>query len=119
LAALGGGAHPHKFFLSRRPVDLGLSDYEALGELADYVNVPPLIGMAISGDFALLGPLSTSLSVEDLHDILEVKRVDAHNRRLVAKMRERERSGNERWPALRASTSSTTLRIGAETRPRV
>jgi hypothetical protein len=47
--------------------------------------------MAISGDFALLGPLSETLSVEDLHDILEVKRVDAHNARVIAKARERER----------------------------
>lgn len=47
--------------------------------------------MAISGDYALLGPLSTTLSVEDLHDILEVKRVDAHNDRVIAKARARER----------------------------
>lgn len=53
------------------------------------MNVPPLIGMAISDDFSLLGPLSTVLSVEDLHDILEVKRIDAHNARVMRKAREK------------------------------
>jgi hypothetical protein len=88
LAALGGSARSHKFFLHRRSVELGLDDFETTDGLVDYVNVPSLIGNAISGDAALLGPLSTTLSVEDLHDILEVKRVDAHNKRLIAKMRE-------------------------------
>lgn len=56
------------------------------GNFAEYVNVPPLIGQAISGNYELLAALNTTLSVEDLHDILEVKRVDAHNARIVAKI---------------------------------
>lgn len=55
------------------------------------MNVPPLIGMAISGNLELLGPLSTTLGLEALHDILEVKAIDAHNAGLIRRaLRERE-----------------------------
>ena len=50
--------------------------------------------MALSHDKSLAGPLSTMLGTEDLHDILEVIVVDAHNRRLVQKRLDRE--GRER-----------------------
>lgn len=53
------------------------------------MNVPPTIGQAISGNLALLGPLSTTLGLEDLHDILEVRRIDAHNAYVIAKARAR------------------------------
>lgn len=70
---------------------MGLADeVPGAGGLVDYVNVPATVGMAISGDAALLGPLSTVLGLEDLHDILEVKRVDAHNARMIRKAQERE-----------------------------
>lgn len=68
---------------------MGLED-ESPGGLIDYVNVPPTIGMAISGNPALLASLSTVLGLEDLHDILEVKRVDAHNARIMRKAAERD-----------------------------
>jgi len=55
------------------------------------VNVPPLIGQAISGDAGLLTALNTTLGLEDLHDILEVKTVDAHNARVAAKIRAKNR----------------------------
>lgn len=58
---------------------------EAPGGLIDYVNVPPLLGMAISGQPELLAHLSTTLGLEDLHDILEVRRIDAHNARVIRK----------------------------------
>lgn len=64
---------------------------EAPGGLIDYVNVPPFLGMAISGHPELLGPLSTVLSLEDLHDILEVRRIDAHNARIIRKAEAKER----------------------------
>lgn len=67
-------------------MDLG---FENAGGFLDYVNVPPTIGMAISGRPELLGPLSTVLGLEDLHDILEVIAVDAHNQRVLRK-RERD-----------------------------
>lgn len=66
-------------------------DHEYAGlvdRLLDYPNISPLIGMAISSDPALLGPLSSTLGLEDLHDIVEVMRVDAHNRRIIQKARE-------------------------------
>lgn len=53
------------------------------------MNVPPTIGMALSGDKSLLGPLSTVLGLEDLHDIIEVMTIDAHNQRLIAKRMKR------------------------------
>jgi hypothetical protein len=52
------------------------------------VNVPPLLGMVLSSCPALAGPLGTDLGLEDLHDIVEVRRVDAHNARVIRKARE-------------------------------
>lgn len=60
----------------------------AISGILDYVNVPASIGMAISADPMLLGLLTTTLSLEDLHDIIEVRLIDAHNRRVVRKARE-------------------------------
>ena len=54
------------------------------------MNVSPLMGMALSHDKALAGPLNTVLNVEALHDIIEVILVDAHNRRILEKARERK-----------------------------
>lgn len=54
------------------------------------MNVPPLIGMAVSTGKASLTELSTSLGLEDLHDVLEIARVDAHNARILDKRRQRE-----------------------------
>ena len=50
------------------------------------MNVPPTIGAALSADKSLLGPLSTVLGLEDLHDLLEVIAVDAFNQRQLAKL---------------------------------
>lgn len=47
--------------------------------------MPPTIGLALSHDKSLAGPLSTVLGLEDLHDIIEVIMVDAHNRRILEK----------------------------------
>lgn len=44
-----------------------------------------MLGMALSFDKALAGPLSAVLGTEDLHDIVEVILVDAHNRRIIDK----------------------------------
>jgi hypothetical protein len=56
------------------------------GSFAEYVNVPATIGEAISGNFGLLADLNSTLGLEDLHDIIEVKRIDAHNARVMAKI---------------------------------
>lgn len=48
------------------------------------MNVPPLIGMALSINPVLVGMLD-DISVRSLHDLLEVQTIDAHNRRIVQK----------------------------------
>jgi hypothetical protein len=63
---------------------LAIYDFDSEG-LVDYPNVPPTIGMAISHDKALSGPLNTVLGLEALYDILEIILVDAHNQRVIAK----------------------------------
>lgn len=50
--------------------------------------------MVLSKDPALLVPLSTSLGIEDLHDIIEVMMVDAHNERQISLIEERKRRDN-------------------------
>lgn len=52
------------------------------------MNVPPSVGMAVSSGKATMAELSTVLGIEDLHDILEVVIVDAHNDRIMRKKRE-------------------------------
>ncbi len=53
-----------------------------------YPNVPALIGAAVSSGKATLHELDTVLGLQDLHDLLEIAAVDAHNRRLMSKKRE-------------------------------
>lgn len=48
------------------------------------MNVPPIIAAVLSIDASLIGVLNR-VSVRDLHDLLEVRAVDAHNRRIVGK----------------------------------
>lgn len=47
------------------------------------MNVPPSIGMAQSVRAASWEALGSTLGLEDLHDLLEVARVDAHNARVI------------------------------------
>lgn len=54
--------------------------------------MPPTVGMACSSGKVSWRDLSTDLGLEDLHDVLEIVRVDAHNARILAKRAERERS---------------------------
>lgn len=58
---------------------------DSVGGIVEYANVPLPIATIISSGKASLYELSTSLSVEDEWDILEVIMVDAHNRRVMAK----------------------------------
>ncbi len=46
--------------------------------------------MALSIDKSLAGPLSSTLGLEDLHDILEVARIDAHNARIIRGQEEQD-----------------------------
>ena len=54
------------------------------------MNVPPLIGMALSLDKGLLVPLGSTLGLEDLWDVIEVAAVDAWNARMIEEARRRE-----------------------------
>lgn len=47
------------------------------------MNVPPTISRVLMRDKGLLALLTTTLGLEDLHDILEVIRVEDHNRALI------------------------------------
>ena len=55
------------------------------GQLRDYINVSPLIGMALASRKVTYGELCTVVSVEGLHDIVETFLVDSHNRRVIHK----------------------------------
>lgn len=57
------------------------------------MNVPPLIGMALSINPVLVGMLD-DISVRSLHDLLEVQTIDAHNRRIIQKA-ERGNKGDQ------------------------
>lgn len=73
----------HGFFFGRRPIDLG-NDVSGAGYgLADYVNVPAIIGAAVSSGKATLHELDTVYSLEDVYDMLEISTIDAHNRRIM------------------------------------
>lgn len=54
------------------------------------MNVPPAIGMVLGSGQKLttMGELNTVLGLEDLHDLLEIVMVDAHNQRILAKRSE-------------------------------
>lgn len=64
-------------------IDIGHQDFAS--SYIDYVNVPPLIGMVISCGKATLAELNTVLGLEDLHDLVEIIRVDAHNAHIAQK----------------------------------
>jgi len=46
--------------------------------------------MLLSREPGLIGPLTTTLGLEDMYDLLEVAQVDAHNDRILRKIRERQ-----------------------------
>jgi hypothetical protein len=75
----------HGFFKSRRPIKL--SPIRQAGGIirnyADYINVPPTIGMLISKKVATLNELSTVYGVENMYDMLEIVMVDDHNTALA------------------------------------
>jgi hypothetical protein len=56
------------------------------------VNVPPRIGVLLSHDKSLIGPLTQTLSLRDMYDLLEVIQVDSYNDRAI----EAHRKRNER-----------------------
>ena len=83
MVEVGGPRPPYKFFLGRGSLEIALDAPGA--ELLDYLNVPPLLGMVQSSKPEYVGPLHSVLGTEDLHDLLEIILVDAHNQRLLTK----------------------------------
>ena len=58
------------------------------------MNVPPIIGMVLSRDSSptmALERLNTILSVEDVHDIIEVILIDGANNRILQKIEDSRR----------------------------
>lgn len=47
------------------------------------MNVSPQLGALISWDPSLIDPLSSTLSLEDMHDLIEVLTVDRYNDRVM------------------------------------
>lgn len=90
LAALGGAARSYGFFHGRRRLDTDLSSDDG-ADLAEYPNVSPLIGLALScgNPRVTLHELQTVYGLEDLYDMLEVCLVNSHNERILAKVREK------------------------------
>lgn len=66
-------------------------DGDAAAGTIDYPNVGGKIGLALSRDASLIGPLTETLGIEDLEDVVEVIMVDAHNRNAARKAAEKER----------------------------
>jgi hypothetical protein len=95
VAEVGGPQSAYGFFARRRRLGFDLSDHDEVGGLADYPNVPTLIAIALSAGqpHVTLRELQTVYSLEDLYDLVEVYLVNAHNARLIAKHRAREREG--------------------------
>lgn len=56
-----------------------------------YPNVPALIGACVSSGRATLRELDTVYGLRDLHDLLEIAAVDAHNRRLLTSKQREDR----------------------------
>jgi len=96
LAALGGVARSHKFFRERPIIEVDFGDdgggQKASGgtSFLDYKGVPRNIGIALSFEQprVTLYELQTIYGVEDLHKILEVGLVNAHNARVIAKQQQ-------------------------------
>lgn len=52
--------------------------------------MPPTIGVALSSGLCTMGELATTLGLEELHDVLEVVRVNAHNDKLIDEWRRKQ-----------------------------
>lgn len=67
------------FFEGRRAPDYGIVS-PPRGGLIDYVNVPTILGMIVSGGLASLHELQTFYGLEDVYDMAEILLVDSHNK---------------------------------------
>jgi hypothetical protein len=71
------------FFASRHQIDFGVSGGENT-KLLRYRNVPRSIAVIVSSGTATLVELQTVLSMEDVHNLLEVIYVDAYNQKVLS-----------------------------------
>lgn len=72
------------FFEGRPAPDFGIVSPPRAG-LLDYVNVPTILGMLISGGMASARELQSVYGLEDAYDLAEILLVDSHNRIAAAK----------------------------------
>lgn len=47
------------------------------------MNLSPQLGALISWEPSLVGPLTSTLGLEDMHDLIEVMMVDRYNDRVI------------------------------------
>jgi hypothetical protein len=92
VAPVRSGQSAYKFFSTRRPIGpLKINLGSAAGaDFLEYPNVSPRIGMLISRDKSLAAPLFTTLGLEDMYDLVEIVLIDAHNDRVLEKLRKSE-----------------------------
>jgi hypothetical protein len=57
--------------------------------MVDCVNVPMQIAYVLSRDKSLMPALGSTLGLEDLYDLIEVMRVDDHNKAAIDRARNR------------------------------
>lgn len=68
------------FFSGRLAPDYGVGS--ARSGLIEYLNVPTLLGMIVSGGAATLAELQSIYGLEDAYNLSEIIMVDAHNRQV-------------------------------------
>ena len=87
VVAQRSGQRACGFFSGRSPVKTRSFDHGETGNLLEYPNVTPRLGMLYSHDKSLIGPLTSTLGIEDMYDLIEVVLIDSHNDRVLAKAR--------------------------------
>lgn len=60
--------------------------------MTDYVNVPKIIGLALSTNKVSWWELEEKMSLEDVYDLLEIVAVNNYNQRQVDKYLEAKRA---------------------------
>jgi hypothetical protein len=72
------------FFVRRKSPDFGIrAPLKSPYGLAEYENVPTLIGALVSAKLATLHELQTVYGLEDAYNLLEILLVDRHNERVL------------------------------------
>ena len=69
--------------MGRREVKIEDDVGDAAGGLLEYLNVPRSIGAVISGKMATLHECDTVYSAQDVYNMIEIMRIDAHNAKII------------------------------------